>query len=506
MIIRDLPCAFPSVVHMLNAISAKWPEREAIVCGPRRLSYGEYRDLVSGFAQELLRRNMRGKRVLLLLGNSIEICIAMFAIHSVSGQAIALNPLYTSSELRGLISDAEPEIILYDALSQEVIGNLKDFLKSESIQLLRMNENYKSRLILAEPEPSSVATIQYTGGTTGKPKGAILTHSNIAINISQRQALLPTSDAGERILSVLPLFHVYGMAMCLYNSVCSGASLIILPRYNPESLIELFHAEAISIFAGSPTIFVGLMSCAGFTSIDFSPLKFSYSGSSPLSPSVLSSWEQATGAPVLEGYGLSEAGPVVSFNPLHGKRKAGSVGKIVPFAEVKIASPIDGTKSPDPGLKGEVCIRGPQLMLGYRNRPEETTFALRDGWLYTGDIGELDSEGYLYITDRVKDMIIVSGYNVYPREIEDLLYKHDSILEVAVVGVTDPYRGEIIKAYIASVYGSNLKETDLEEYCKKHLAKYKVPSQFEIVSELPKTIVGKIDKIALRKRNNDQIQ
>jgi long-chain acyl-CoA synthetase len=169
-------------------------------------------------------------------------------------------------------------------------------------------------------------------------------------------------------------------------------------------------------------------------------------------------------------------------------------------------SPIDGAKSTDPGLKGEVCIRGPQLMLGYRNRDEETTLALRDGWLYTGDIGEFDSEGYLYITDRVKDMIIVSGYNVYPREIEDLLYKYDSILEAAVVGVTDPYRGEIVKAYIAAVQGSNLQIRDLEVYCKKHLAKYKVPSHFEIISELPKTIVGKIDKIALRKRNNDQIQ
>ncbi len=506
MIAHNLPGVFPSVVHMLNATCTKWPEREAIVCGPRRLSYREYRDLVSGFAQELLRRNARGKRVLLLLGNSIEICIAMFAIHSVSGQAIALNPLYTYSELKGLISDAEPEIILYDDLSHEVVVNLKDFLKSESIQLFRMDENYKSRDILSEPQPSSIATIQYTGGTTGKPKGAILTHSNIAINISQRQALLPTSDAGERILSVLPLFHVYGMAMCLYNSVLSGASLIILPRYTPESLIELFNAEAISIFAGSPTIFTGLMSYAGFGTIDFSPLKFSYSGSAPLSPSILSSWEQATGAPVLEGYGLSEAGPVVSFNPLDGRRKAGSVGKNVPLTEVKIVSPIDGSKSTDPGLKGEVCIRGPQLMLGYRNRTEETTLALRDGWLYTGDIGEFDSEGYLYITDRVKDMIIVSGYNVYPREIEDLLYKYDAILEAAVVGVTDPYRGEIVKAYIAAVQGSNLQISDLEVYCKKHLAKYKVPSHFEIISELPKTIVGKIDKIALRKRNNDQIQ
>jgi long-chain acyl-CoA synthetase len=339
--------------------------------------------------------------------------------------------------------------------------------------------------------------LQFTGGTTGRAKGANLTHAAISTNISQREAIVPTRMEIERMLCIMPLFHCYAIAMCLHNMVYCRGTLVILPRYHPQEVLQVMAAERITLFGGSPTLFTGLLNYEGFGNTAFSTLALSYSGSAPLAENLLKRWEQTTGTPVLEGYGQSESGPVISFNPLHGKRKLRAVGIPLPATEVQIVDLKSGTEILPTGEQGEIRLRGPQVMQGYRNRPQETAATLRDGWLYTGDIGLLDEDGYLFITGRKKEMIIVSGFNVFPREVEELLYQHAAVKEAAVVGRPDDYRGELPVAFVLLREAGAASQEQLLEYCRQHLAAYKVPAEIRLVEALPKTAVGKVDKITL---------
>jgi long-chain acyl-CoA synthetase len=500
----SLPQVHSTVVHMLDAAAMRWPEREALVCGHERLNYQEYLTAVAGLAAELCELGAAGERVAILMGNSVEICIAMFAAHAAGAQAVPLNPMYTSSELQPILSDAQVHVLVHDDQTSQTVAEVNTKLDIQHLMRLdrscgrRLADGAANELPQPMPEPDSMATLQFTGGTTGVSKGANLSHRNIAVNISQREALVPTAKGGERIMCVLPLFHVYGIAMCLHNAVYAGATLVILPRFTAEAAFELLEAEHISILAGSPTVFIGLMSDEGFSGQDFEQLSLSYSGGSPLPATLLQKWEDATAAPVLEGYGMSESGPVISFNPADGIRKAGSVGLVLPDTQLKIVDAVDGKIVLDAGQLGEICIRGPQVMLGYRNRPEETAQAMREGWLHSGDIGELDADGYLFIRDRKKDMILVSGYNVYPREIEDVLHRHPDVVEAAVIGKPHDYRGENVCAFVALAPGCVADVSRFDAYCREHLASYKVPRSYEFVDALPKTAVGKVDKIGLR--------
>ncbi len=511
--ITTLPRIHPTVVHMLTDAAKRWPDREALVCGADRLNYSQYFTAVSGFACELRELGATGKRVALLMGNSVDICIAMFAIHAAGGQAVPLNPLYTAAELQPILSDAQAHVLLHDAQTAQTVAavtrnlDLPHIIELGSATGRRLTDSTGGGLPGPLPKAEDLATLQYTGGTTGISKGVNLSHRNIAVNISQREALLPTPTHGERILCILPLFHIYGVAMCLHNAVYAGATLVILPRYSPDATFALLADERISILAGSPTVFTGLMADAQFSTLEFPDLSLSYSGAAPLPAALLKKWEDATGAPVLEGYGQSESGPVISFNPLAGTRKAGSVGLVLPETQMEIVDATDGVRVLGSGQPGEIRIRGPQVMSGYRNRVEETAQALRDGWLYTGDIGERDDDGYLYIRDRKKDMILVSGYNVYPREIEEVLHRHPAVTEAAVISVPDEYRGETVCAYVVQAPGHPVDAALLDGYCREYLAPYKVPRRYEFVDILPKTGVGKIDKLALRRMQaNDEIK
>ena len=335
------------------------------------------------------------------------------------------------------------------------------------------------------PFPGDLATLQYTGGTTGRAKGVNLTHASIAINVSQREAVMSTRAEAERVLVLTPLFHVYAMSMGL-------------PQYRPELALAALARHRITLLAGSPTIFHGLLSHPDFHNTDLSALTLCTSGASALPETTLARWEAATGCPICEGYGQTEAGPVIAFNPRRGMRKAGAVGLPVPRTDVEIVDVEIGRHRLAPGEPGEIRVRGPQVMTGYRGRPEETREALRDGWLYTGDIGVIDSDGYLAIRDRKKDMVIVSGFNVYPREVEDVLYRHPAVAEVAVVGRPDAHKGERLCALVVPQVGATPQSAELVAFCAQHLARYKVPSDFALVADLPKTAVGKIDRKALR--------
>ncbi|HLT28335.1 MAG TPA: AMP-binding protein [Zeimonas sp.] len=498
---------YPSVVHMLDEAARLAPGREALVCGDERLAYDEYLRCVGGLARELLARDAAGRRVAIVLGNSIDACIAPFGVHAARAQAVPLNPLYTEHELRPLFADARLHAVIYadehapriEALADE-FGVVHRFRIGDAHRRLTAWRDDATVLPLPLPLPRAdeLATLQYTGGTTGRSKGVNLLHGAVATNVLQREALLPTRRDDERLLCVMPLFHVYAVAMCLHNMALARGTLVILPRYTPEAVFAALARERITIFAGSPTLFTGLLNHAAFAREAFATLRLSYSGSAALPEELLRRWEKATGTPVLEGYGQSEAGPVVSFNPVDGVRKPGSVGIALPLTEVQIVDTDTGARVLGVGEKGEIRVRGPQIMRDYRNLPETTAETLRDGWLYTGDIGELDADGYLYVRDRKKEMAKVSGYNVFPREIEEVLHLHPDVAEAAVVGVPDAYRGEAIRAFVVPAPGRRVTAEALDEHCRERLAPYKIPSRIAIVEALPKTVVGKIDKIRLR--------
>lgn len=501
----SLPRFFPTVVHMLESAATEAGGNEALVVGAERLGYDEYRNCVAAFAGELISLGATSERVALLMGNSADICIALFAAHAARAVAVPLNPLYTERELRAILADAQPRILIHDeaatAMATLLAGELGIahlITVGPASRRLTSWRDQRTALPRPLPAPDDLATLQYTGGTTGRSKGVCLSHRAIATNIAQREALLPTRTGIERLLCVMPLFHVYAIAMCLHNMVACRGSLIILPRFQPQEVLDLIRRERVTIFAGSPTLFTGLMNHEAFADADFSTLHLSYSGSAALPEELFRRWESASGAPVVEGYGQSEAGPVISFNPLDGVRKPGSVGVPLPDTAVQIVDLATGNSVLPTGERGEIRLRGPQVMSGYRNLPDETAAALRDGWLYTGDIGEFDADGYLYVRDRKKEMVKVSGFNVFPREVEEVLYAHPAVLEAAVIGVTDAYKGEAVRAFVVLRRGATADFDSLTAHCRQYLARYKVPSRIDIVAELPKTRVGKHDKLKLR--------
>jgi len=506
---ETLPHVFPTVVHMLAHAAGRAPHQNALICGEKRLTYAEYLRCVAGFANELVGGGARGERVALVCGNSLDLPIAMFAAHAAGAQAVPINPSYTARELSYILEDASPQVVVYDA---DAAGTVEPLIASlgirravrvggETGRTLDVWKNDAAALLPAPlPAPDDLATLQYTGGTTGQPKGVNISHGQMAINISQREAALPTVPEDERILCVMPLFHVFAVAMCLHLAVYCRGAMIVMPRYHPETLLALLQRERITRLPAGPTIFIGLLNHEKFDQTDFSSLRSAYSGSAPLPEDILRKWQERTGTPILEGYGQTEAGPVLTYIREHGPMKAGSVGVALPLTEIQIVDVETGTKVLGVGELGEIRARGPQIMCGYRNKPKESAEALRDGWLYTGDIGEIDADGYLYIRDRKKDMAIVGGYNVYPREIEEVLFAHPDVKEAAAAGVADSYYGETIRAYVVLKQGSRANVEDLIAHCKANLARYKVPSRIFLVDALPRTTVGKIDRNTLRQR------
>ncbi len=502
---EGLPKVHETVVHMLADAAARAGDTTALNFEGRELTYAQYVRCVGGFAAELEGLGARGRRVALICANSLEMAVATFAVHAVGAQAVPINPIYTARELSHVLADSSPVAVICDTASVAVAGPLiQQFGIPNLIQVGeggRFLDSWKddeSASLPRLPSRDDMATLQYTGGTTGLPKGVNITHGQMSVNISQREALLPTKPGQEIVLCVMPLFHVFAVNMCLHLTAYCRGKLVILPRYRPDLVLGAIQREKVTRLPAGPTIFTGLMAAEGFTETDFSSLRTSYSGSAPLAEMTLRRWQDLTDSPILEGYGQSEAGPVLTFIGENMRMVPGSVGKPLPLTEVQIVDVDSGTQVLDCGEIGEIRARGPQIMSGYRNRPEETAQALRDGWLYTGDIGEFDADGDLFIRDRKKDMAIVGGYNVYPREIDEVLYAHPAIREAAAIGVPDDYRGEVIKAYVVLNPGAETTPDELLNHCRGNLAKYKAPVSIEFLTEIPKTTVGKIDKKALR--------
>jgi long-chain acyl-CoA synthetase len=494
---------YPTVVHMLADAARSAPQAEALVSGGRRLDYAGYVSCVAGFAHELQALGVRGERVATVLGNSIEACVAAFGALAAGAQHVPLNPLHAPRELDLMLRDSAPRVLVVDAALEASVAPLAAAAGVAHVIAVgpgrRLLDSWRGAGLQCGnfPEGDNLALLQYTGGTTGRAKGVDLTHRAIGTNVAQREGLLPTR-AGERILCMMPVSHSYGMAMGLFLAPYCGGTLVLLARYVPEEVLAAVGKERITVFPGSPTVFTGLLAHERFAATDWSSVHTCYSGASALAAETLRRWRDAVGAPVYEGYGQTEAGPVLSFNPVRGAVKSGSVGIALPQTEIQVVDVENGTRILPCGERGEIRARGPQIMRGYRNLPEETAQTLRGGWLYTGDIGEFDAEGYLYIRDRKKDMLIVGGYNVYPRELEEVLVMHSAVLDAAVVGVRDDYRGELPVAYVALRPGAFTDAEELLAHCRANLARYKVPARIRVVEALPKTSVAKTDKKTLR--------
>ncbi len=526
----------------------KYPEREAIHFLGKRLTYRQLRDEVFKFANVLSQMGVKkGDRVSLMLANTPQSVIAYYAVLLLGGTVVQTNPMYTERELTHQLTDAEVETILaldlvYPRLSKVsaqtplkriIYTSIKDYLPFPKNFLYPIKQKkdgmwhdipygngvYAYDKLMksasaARPEPVAInpkedlALLQYTGGTTGLPKGVMLTHRNLVVNTVQCmewQEKKGDAQEQERVLAVLPFFHVYGMTVVMNLSVATGALMIILPRFDVKEVLETIQKEKPTQFPGAPTMYIGLLNHPDVSQYDLSSIGICLSGSAPLAPEVQKQFEKlSNGGLLVEGYGLTEASPVTHSNPIYGMRKVGSIGVPWPDTDARVVDD-EGNDVPV-GEVGELIIRGPQVMLGYWNRPEETAKTLRDGWLYTGDMARMDEDGYFYIVDRKKDMIIAGGFNIYPREVEDVLFEHPAVKEAAVVGVPDPYRGETVKAFIVLKEGQNVTEEELNQFCRENLAAYKVPRIYEFRNELPKTMVGKVLRRQLQEEERAKVQ
>jgi len=497
---------YPTIIHALAAAADLRRDATGLVCEQREVTYGQYAQAVAALARTFDGLGVKGERIAYLVSNSLDACVAFLAGMAARAQVAPLNPNYTEVELEPLLRDVDAKVVVCDAGSAEKARSLAQ--KIGIVNVVQIGPGGLTvEALLAEPatplllpEPTDLSAMFFTGGTTGIPKGANHVHRAHMAFCYGIAATWPFPLDVERILNVAPLFHIWGFCFTLVAPIYFRAMMDIMPAYKPALVLDEFQKRRITIFAGGPAaLYLGLRANENFAKTDFSSLKVCLSGGAPCPEELLRNWEKVTGCVLLEGWGMSEGAPI-NNNPLHGVRKIGSVGIVPPYTWVETVDLETGTKVMPVGERGEIRVKGVQFTTGYRNRPEDNRQAIRDGWLYTGDIGYYDADGYLFLVDRKKEMIIVGGYNVYPREIDELLFKHPAILEAVTVGVPDSFSGEAVKAFVVLRPGASLTVEELQDYCRQSLVKYKVPTRVEFVDALPRSGVGKINKLELKRR------
>ncbi|MFC0301894.1 long-chain-fatty-acid--CoA ligase [Virgibacillus soli] len=516
----------------LEEAAQTYNEKKALHFMGKELSFREVYEQARKFTSYLQTLGLqKGDRVAIMLPNCPQAVIAYYG--SLLGGAIVVqtNPLYKERELEYQMKDSGAKfIVCLDILlpmvtkvrkntdiEHIVVTGIKDYLpfpknliypfiqKREYNMVVKLEQTAdthvwrymmktaSSRYESVAINPSEdLALLQYTGGTTGFPKGVMLTHLNLVSNTQMCQSWMYKTKQGEEVvLGVLPFFHVYGMTAVMNLSIMHGAKMILMPKFDAADVLKTIDKLKPTLFPGAPTIYVGLLNHPNLHDYDLSSIQACISGSAPLPVEIQDKFEEITGGRLVEGYGLTETSPVTHANFLWTNRINGSIG--VPWPDTdSIILNMDTQTEAEVGEVGEIAVKGPQIMAGYWNNTEETENTFVNGWLLTGDLGYMDKEGYFYVVDRRKDMIIAGGYNIYPREVEEVLYEHEDIMEAVVAGVPDPYRGETVKAYIVPKAGKDIDEKELNTFCRKHLAAYKVPRLYEFRSELPKTAVGKI--------------
>ncbi|HDM37808.1 MAG TPA: long-chain fatty acid--CoA ligase [Candidatus Omnitrophica bacterium] len=495
--------------EIVNISAEKYPDKEAVFFEQESLTYQRLGESINKLANSLIRLGVKkGMRVGLLLPNSISFVVAYLGIVKCGAIVVPLNTLFKAEELKYILEDSGASFLITSSYFLPVIekivfkinslnnivmiGEVKEGFISFA-ELLNKGEDISPSVVINDTE--DIAAILYTSGTTGKPKGAMLTHSNLLSNVSSIYEALKCNDK-DRFLCVLPLFHSFAATVCMLESLYAGGSMVIMSRFNPEEVLRTIANKKVTIFAGVPSMYAVWASMPKL-SLDFSSWRLCISGGAALPQEVMRRFEEKYPVLIYEGDGPTECSPATSFNPIDGKRKPGSIGLPIPKVQMKIVD--DNDNDLGPHQTGEIVVKGPNVMKGYWNLPEETHQALKGGWFHTGDIGEVDEEGYFYITDRKKDMIIVGGMNVYPREVEEVLYRHPKVKEAAVIGIKDELRGEIPKAFVVLKDSEEkITEREIINFCRERLAKFKVPRVVEFKESLPKTATGKILKRALR--------
>jgi len=521
----------------LDRAAHKYPKRTAIVFKNWSITYEKLKARTEVVAANLRKAGIRrGDRVAIMLPNLPQTIMAFWGVLRAGGVGVMTNPLYMETEIVHQFNDAGvrccitldllwPKLEkLRDAIPVEkfFVTSIADGLKfplnwlyklqarkdrnspkvpfdGKSVlpfkTLLKGNEQFTDQRV----DPEDMALLQYTGGTTGVAKGCMLTHFNLGANLQQCQSMIHNlGQQQETFLGILPYFHIYGMTTCLTWPTSMGATLAPFPRYVPLDVLKGIQKLKPTVFPGAPSLYISLLQQKDVDRYDLHSINCCVSGSAPMPVEHMRQFAERTGSEIYEGYGLTEASPVTHFNPLLGVRKNGSIGLPFPDTDAKIVDMVVGGDPLPPGKRGELVIRGPQIMKGYFNRPDATADVLRNGWLYTGDIATMDEEGYFYIVDRKKDLIISGGYNIYPREIDEVLHTHPKIEEAVSVGIPHKTRGEIVKAFVVIRQGETLDRNEVIAYCREKLANYKVPRQVEFRDSLPKTMVGKVLRRALR--------
>lgn len=496
--------------ELLRDAARQYPRETAFSCGPANLTYSALDELTDRLAAGLSRLGVKeGDCVVLFLPNCLEFIISYYGILKAGGLVSPANPLNRAAELKHQINDGQAKIIITNQNAYPVLQAIRGETGLHTVILTETDGSEASlQKILAE-SPSSppdthidprrdIAAIEYTGGTTGLPKGVMLTHYNLVANAIQNATWLGWSQQ-DIIIGVLPFYHSWGACTCINSPIYRGARVIILPHFDAEEMLSLIEREKATVLYGAASMFITLTSSPLIGKYDISSLKYVKAGAMPIPQDIKERWEQVTGVKMILGYGLSEASPETHDSPPQ-RVKPGTVGIPITDTDARIVDEETGETELPPGEIGELVIRGPQVMQGYLNRPEDTREALRNGWLYTGDLAAMDEEGYFRIVDRKKETIIYKGYNIAPAEVESAIYEHPSVKECAVVGRTDPAVGEIPRAYIVLKDGCSIAADEIIEFCRQRVAPYKRVREVEFIDKIPKTPVGKVLRRILRDR------
>lgn len=521
-VLKDVPIPTIAIPGLLDKAVLQFQNKDFLIFDNVRLSFKDVGKIANNFAQALISKGMKpGDKVALILPNIPQFVIAYLGTMKAGGIVIAMNPNYKQPELEYLFTDSQPDVVIclpehldkiasfaqsIKILITTAIGDIARISYFEKIENLNTDtennflslcfaEQAATNLTLPVVGPDDPAIFQYTGGTTGIPKAAIGLHRNIIANTYQFANWCDLSEGEEVILGVIPLYHVYGMVLAMNLALHVGGSLVLIDDpTNLDRILEVIQQYRITFYPGVPTMYYAINQSSRVRTgeVDLSSIKACISGAAPLHPKIKSAFEEFTGSKLIEGYGLSEAPTATHCNPLYGENKSGSIGMPLPGVDCKIVDLEVGQVEMKTGEIGEMVIKGPQVMQGYYHRQEESQNVLRDGWLYTGDVARMDEDGYFHIIDRKKSLIKVSGFQVWPNEVETVLNSHMDILESAVGGVPEMEHGEKVIAWVVCRPGSTITENVLVAYCRSQLADYKIPSEVIFVDKIPRTGVGKI--------------
>ena len=501
--------SYPEVplYKLLELTTAKYGSRAAIIYEGQTITYKELKGKVDQLAGAWDGRGLqKGERVGLMVSNHPDYIIAYYAALRLGLIVVQINPRYTARELLQIIDDAAMNFLVVDEEQLSTVEQVKDMCDLRCVFVANGGDSDSNSITylthqalpLEKEIPISVkedvAVIQYTGGTTGKMKGAMLTHFNLVANVVQSHAMYgeKMEKGKEVVLTATPLYHVYAMTSAMNLGIYIGASILLIRKFMVEDVLDKIKKYQPTFFPGVPGMYNAFVNHPDVEDFGLDCLKFCSSGSAPLPVEIIKRFETLTGAVIGEGFGLTEASPSTHRNPTFGVRKVGSIGIPLPGTDSKVINE-DNHELPENSV-GELVIKGPQVMKGYWNKKDETNYALKNGWLYTGDLAMTDEDGYFYIVGRKKEMIINGGFNIYPQEIESVLYEYPDVKESAVVGIPNREKGEIVKAYIVAKDGHTIDLEELKGHCYRNLTRYKVPKQFEITTELPRNTVGKLLK------------